>query len=310
MPEFEPYPDLPEDQLPSPEKLAVGRANAQWAKTFEGGTTNLATRAKHAQDIRSYAGDVATIRAADRNQLLSTNKDAHAMWMKERAATLNEEKASFNMAQQRIKADEALKMAPLIFKAKEAQTAAQVANAARTAAQNLRMATLQQHADQYLTELAQAPLDLTPEQLDEWKVERAARFPGASQHEETAKDIAAARSAVNARRAEAARADAATLANTRRMEAAAKPRDVKEPATPESSVISSIDRKLVPMEAQWRLEKARDPKSTPKSEKEIEALRMQREEIRNPSAGQASPPTATKRFNRETGQIEPIKKIQ
>ncbi len=214
-----PYPDLPDSSSPSDAALAVDRSNANWAKTFERGTTNLAQRARHSQDIRTYTADLETRRTEEAAKRLATNKDAQNFYIRSKTLQLNEEKAHFDMADKMKKAKAAEDMAPLMFKAKEAQTNATIANAARTAAQTEAQAKISAAADAYHAGVATAQSLYAP---DSPEYERAivdiGNANGIARHDPAVNaQFMAAQKSLTARAAIAdkAKADAAKAEETR-----------------------------------------------------------------------------------------------
>lgn len=188
-----PYPDMPGDTLPSPQAVAVDRGNAQWAKTFEGGTTNLATRARHAADIRQYAGDLEAQRVQQQADLLARNKDAQNFYLKERALTLQEKKANFDMEDKRQKADAAVALAPTMLAAKKAQTEALIARTKSLADEQAANAAIETQAANVRSIVARAKPFVTPDQLDEVYHAAATENPGAVHDKDIGPQIIQAR---------------------------------------------------------------------------------------------------------------------
>jgi hypothetical protein len=211
-----PYPDMPGESAVSDAALAVGKSQAKWAKTFDGSNTSLAaraTRARHEQDIRSYAADLETRRMEESARRLATDKDAQDFYLRSKTLQLNEGKAYFDMAEARRKAEAAEEMAPLMFQAKDAQVKAQIANAARVARESAAKARMEEEADLFHAAVADASMQFAPDTPEYEK----AILGASTKHWLAMRDPAAkavidsARNSAKAR-AERARKDAAAAA--------------------------------------------------------------------------------------------------
>ena len=208
--DFVPYPDMPGETSRSNAAVAVDKSNAQWAKTFEGGTTNLATRARHTQDIQQYASDLEAQRMDAQAKNLATNKEAQNFYIRSKTLQLNEEKAHFDMADKRAKADAAIKMAPLMFQAKEAQTNAQIANAARVAQQTAAQSKIDAAADTFHAKVSEAQATYAPDSPEyERAIVAAGNEHGIARHDKAINDqFMAAQKSLTSRSAVQSKADA------------------------------------------------------------------------------------------------------
>jgi hypothetical protein len=184
MADFVPYPDMLDAPARSDAAVAVDRHNAAWAKTFEGGTTNLATRARHTQDIKTYASDLEARRMEAQAKNLAVNKDAQDFYLRSKKLQLDEEKAHFEMADKKTKMDAAAQMAPLMFEAKKAQTQAQIANAARVATETAAKAKMAEQADLFQSRVLQAQAQYAPDSPEyERAIVEAGNTHGAARHD-------------------------------------------------------------------------------------------------------------------------------
>lgn len=200
MADIVPYPDLPEEATPSSDAMAVSRGNAMWAKRFEGGTTNLAQRARHAADIRQYTADVETARATAQANRLATDKDAQNFFLRSRALDIQEGKAAFDMWDKTRKAAAAAEMLPSVLQARKAATDARIASTERMTKEAELKDRITADADSFHAKVAQAAM-LYPEGPD---YDRAI-LSAASEHHLAARDPDAKRLIDTAQKAYTAR---------------------------------------------------------------------------------------------------------
>jgi hypothetical protein len=99
--------------------IDIMRHNAEWADTFEGGTTNLALRRRHKQDEVDYAHELTNRREMMAAQEVQSDRVKQNFYFKEKQAKLNEE-----LARERLNRDREMHEATLGLRVQQERTAA------------------------------------------------------------------------------------------------------------------------------------------------------------------------------------------
>jgi len=212
MPEdIVPYPDIEDNAPITDSSLALQKHNAEWARTFQGGTTNLAQRslrAKHASDIDTYNESLAAQRAQMQQRGLQTDKKAldYYVQTKKMAVAEMKQRAEMSLAQQR--ADAAERMAPYLIESRQAETRAKLASIESNAKQAAAQAKIAEDAARVRGFVADAMPHVAPDQLDEVYHAAAMQFPGAVHDKDIGPQIKSARENRQRRQLEAEKASA------------------------------------------------------------------------------------------------------
>lgn len=121
----EEFPDL--DEPINAGSLAQAKHSADWAAQFGPGASNLMLRKKHKTDAANYVEMSNMARAQQMRQAVATDKRAQDLWAGEKQLNMDMERHNADMRMREQTFNESEQMLPLEIAAKQAATAASIA---------------------------------------------------------------------------------------------------------------------------------------------------------------------------------------